>query len=40
VKTLYLLDNPSGNGRLWKVFGDKNIHQKYKGDVENGVPNY
>ncbi|MDP6432534.1 MAG: cytoplasmic protein [SAR324 cluster bacterium] len=24
---------------VWKGFGDKETHSKYKGDVENGVPN-
>ena len=24
---------------VWKGFGDKETHPKYKGDVENGVPN-
>ena len=24
---------------VWKGFGDKDIHPKYEGDVENGVPN-
>ena len=24
---------------VWKGFGDKETHPKYKGNVENGVPN-
>ena len=24
---------------VWKGFGDKDTHPKYKGEVENGVPN-
>ena len=38
-ETLYRWDNPSGDGYLWKVFGDKETHSLYKGDVKNGKPN-
>ena len=27
------------SGIQWREIGDKDIHAKYKGDVENGVPN-
>ena len=36
-KTLYLWKTESGE--VWKGFGDKETHPKYKGNVENGVPN-
>ena len=36
-ETLYLWETSSG--LLWKGFGDKGNHPKYKGDVENEVPN-
>ena len=35
-ETLYLWKTNSGE--VWKGFGDKDIHAKYKGDVENGKP--
>ena len=35
-ETLYLWKTNSGE--VWKEFGDKDIHAKYKGDVENGKP--
>jgi len=38
-ETLYGWDNPSGDGWLWKGYGDKENHTIYKGEVENGVPN-
>ena len=38
-ETLYLLKNPSGDGYIWKGFGDKETHPVYKGEVENGKPN-
>jgi hypothetical protein len=38
-ETLYRWENPSGDGYVWKYFGDNNIHRKYVGEVENGVPN-
>ena len=38
-ETLYRWDNPSGDGYVWKGFGDKETHPVYKGDVENGKPN-
>jgi hypothetical protein len=38
-ETLYRWDNPSGDGYVWKGFGDKDNQQKYQGDVENGKPN-
>jgi len=39
VHTFYRWKNPSGDGWVWKGFGDKETHPKYEGDVENGVPN-
>ena len=38
-ETLYRWENPSGDGYVWKGFGDKETHPIYKGEVENGVPN-
>ena len=38
-ETLYRWDNPSGDGYVWKGFGDKETHPVYKGDVKNGKPN-
>ena len=38
-ETLYRWENPSGDGWVWKGFGDKETHSKYTGDVGNGVPN-
>ena len=38
-ETLYRWENPSGDGYVWKGFGDKETHPKYQGEVENGVPN-
>ena len=38
-KTLYRWENPSGDGYVWKVFGDKEHHSLYKGAVKNGRPN-
>ena len=38
-ETLYRWKNPSGDGYVWKGFGDKETHPKYKGDVKNGKPN-
>jgi hypothetical protein len=38
-ETLYRWDNPSGDGYVWKGFGDKETHPKYTGDVKNGKPN-
>ena len=29
----------TSSGKEWKYFGDKETHQKYEGQVENGVPN-
>jgi len=29
----------TSSGKVWKYFGDNEIHTKYKGEVENGVPN-
>ena len=37
-ETLYLWKNPSGDGYIWKGFGDKETHPVYKGDVKNGKP--
>ncbi len=39
VHTFYRWKNPSGDGWVWKGFGDKETHPVYKGEVENGVPN-
>jgi len=38
-ETLYRWENPSGDGYVWKGFGDKETHSVYKGDVKNGKPN-
>ena len=38
-KILYRWENPSGDGYVWKGFGEKDTNPKYKGEVENGVPN-
>ena len=38
-ETLYRWENSSGDGYVWKKFGDKETHSVYKGEVENGVPN-
>ena len=38
-KTLYRWDKPSGDGYVWKGFGDKETHSVYKGDIKNGKPN-
>ena len=38
-ETLYRWDNPSGDGYLWKGFGDKETHSLSKGDVKKGKPN-
>ena len=38
-ETLYRCENPSGDGYVWKGFGDKETHSLYKGDVKNGKPN-
>ena len=38
-ETLYRWKNPSGDGYVWKGFGDKETLPKYKGDVKNGKPN-
>ena len=37
--TLYKWKNHSGDGFVWKGFGDKETHPVYKGEVENGEPN-
>ena len=29
----------TSSGYQWKIFGDKDTHPVYKGDVENGKPN-
>ena len=39
VHTFYRWKNPSGDGWVWKGFGDKETHSVYKGDVKNGKPN-
>jgi hypothetical protein len=36
-ETLYLWETPSGE--VWKGFGDKETHPKYKGEVKDGKPN-
>ena len=38
-RTLYRWENTSGDGYVWKSFGDKDIHSVYKFDVKNGKPN-
>ena len=38
-ETLYRWKNPTGDGYVWRGFGDKETHPKYKGDVKNGKPN-
>ena len=38
-ETLYLLKNPSGDGYIWKGFGDKETHPKYQGNVKDEIPN-
>ena len=38
-ETLYRWENPSGDGWVWRGFGDKETHPLYKGQVKNGVPN-
>ena len=39
-ETLYLWKNHSGDGFVWKGFGDKDTHTVYKGEVdESGKPN-
>ena len=35
---LYRWKNPSGIGYVWKGFGNKDAHLKYRGDVKNGKP--
>mgnify|MGYP003313446926 CR=1 FL=1 len=37
--TLFGWDNPFGDGYIWKGFGDKKNHLKYRGEVKNGKPN-
>ena len=37
-ETLYKWKNPSGDGYVWKGFGDKETHSVYQGDVKNGKP--
>jgi hypothetical protein len=37
-ETLYRWENPSGDGYVWKGFGDKETHPVYKGDVKNWKP--
>ena len=38
-ETLYQWDNPDGGDYIWKRFGDKETHPKYKGQVKEGSPN-
>ena len=38
-ETLYRWENPTGNGYVWKGFGEKDTNPKYQGEVENGKPN-
>ena len=38
-ETLYGWENPSGDGYIWKGFGDNETHPVYKGDVKNWKPN-
>ena len=28
----------TSNSRIWKTFGNKEIHNQYKGDIKNGKP--
>ena len=37
--TFYRWETTSGNGYVWKGFGDKDTNPKYQGEVENGKPN-
>ena len=37
-ETLYRWENPTGNGYVWKGFGEKDTNPKYQGEVENGKP--
>ena len=37
AETLYLWETSSG--KVWRGFGDKETHPKYKGEVNNGEPN-
>ena len=46
ISVLYQYENKtssgyesSGKNKVWKFFGDKTIHPKYKGDVKYGKPN-
>ena len=39
VVTRYLWETSSGDGYIWKGFGDKKTHQKYTGEWKNGKPN-
>jgi len=38
-KGVTLYEWKTSSGKVWKYFGDKEIHPKYEGEVENGVPN-
>jgi hypothetical protein len=38
-ETLFRWENPSGDGYVWKGFGNKETHSVYKVDVKNGKPN-
>ena len=38
-ETLYRWKKSSGNGYVWKRFGNKENHPLYHGDVKNGTPN-
>ena len=38
-ETLYLWKNPSGDGYIWKGFGEKDSNPKYQGEVKDRKPN-
>ena len=38
-ETLYRWKNPTGDGYVWKGFGDKDTQPKYQGQVKDGKPN-
>jgi len=38
-KGVTLYEWKTSSGKVWKYFGDNEIHTKYKGEVEKGVPN-
>jgi hypothetical protein len=38
-ETLYRWKNPSGDGYVWKGFGEKDTNPKYQGEVKDWKPN-